>query len=121
MCPNALFPKDPNPRLVARLEHLGVYDRTLIVFTSDHGEELAEHDPRNLYDKHGHTAYEEIIRLPLIVKLPGQQRAGTRVGALTRAVDVMPTVLDVLDLSAGHGFQKPRTFNGRTRNNAPPG
>jgi arylsulfatase A-like enzyme len=97
-------------RLVERLEELGLYDRTLIVFTSDHGEELAEHDPRNLYDKHGHSAYDEIVRVPLVVKLPQQRSAGTRVAALTRAIDVMPTVLDVVGVSSGRDEMQGRSL-----------
>jgi arylsulfatase A-like enzyme len=73
----------------------GVYDETLIVVTSDHGEEFGERDG-DFYDAHGHTLFEEMVHVPLIVKLPGQRRAGERVGTLTRAVDVMPTLLETL-------------------------
>ena len=68
-------------QLVDRLKALGLYDRTLIVFTSDHGDEFGEHNPNYIYDMHGHTNYEEIIHVPLILKLPHQADAGTRVAA----------------------------------------
>jgi arylsulfatase A-like enzyme len=85
--------------LVETLRRLGLYDGTMIVFTSDHGEELGQRSPDQIYDAHGHTLYEELLRIPLIVKLPDQVRAGTRVGAVTSMVDVMPTILDVLSVS----------------------
>jgi arylsulfatase A-like enzyme len=83
-------------RFLDLLRAQGLYDQALIVLTSDHGEELGDRDPRHIYDQHGHTLYEELLRVPLIVKLPGQEHAGSRVSAVTRAVDVMPTVLDLL-------------------------
>jgi arylsulfatase A-like enzyme len=85
-------------RLVAQLRRLGLYDRTMIVFTSDHGEEFADHNPSMFYDRHGHTAFEEMIRIPLIIKLPHQQHAGTRIPWVSRAIDVMPTVLEHLSM-----------------------
>ena len=83
-------------RLLDLLRERGLYDRTLIVLTSDHGEEMGERGADRIYDQHGHTLYEELLRVPLIVKLPGQERAGTRISEVTRAVDVMPTILDLL-------------------------
>jgi arylsulfatase A-like enzyme len=86
-------------RLVAFLKERNLYDRTLIVLSSDHGEEFADHDPRKFYDEHGHSAYEEMIRIPLIVKLPKSRHAGLRIQSPTRAIDVMPTVLDVAGIA----------------------
>lgn len=90
--------------MVAALQETGRYDDTLIVVTSDHGEQLGETTgPHGLgnrngafYDTHGSTLYEEMIRVPLILKLPGSQAAGRRVAAPSRTIDVMPTVLDVV-------------------------
>jgi arylsulfatase A-like enzyme len=84
--------------LLDELRALRLYDRTLIVLTSDHGEEFADRSPDAFYNAHGHTLRPEMVRVPLIVKLPGQEAAGTRVASLSRGVDVMPTVLDVLRL-----------------------
>lgn len=86
-------------RVIERLKNLDLYDRTLIIFTSDHGDEFAERSPEHFYDAHGHSTYREIIRVPLIIKLPNQQFAGTRVAQLVRTIDVMPTVLDILDIA----------------------
>jgi len=82
--------------LVAELKRLEIYDDTLIILTSDHGEAFADHDPTRFYDSHGHTLYEEMIRVPLVIKLPGQRHAGRRESRLTRLIDVMPTVLDLV-------------------------
>ena len=95
-------------RLVQALKRAGLYERTLLVVTSDHGEQLGETpDPGGgrardgrFYDAHGYTMYEEMLRVPLIVKLPGRRHAGRRIAAVSRAIDVMPTILDVLGLSS---------------------
>jgi arylsulfatase A-like enzyme len=94
-------------RVVSKLTALGLYDRMLIVFTSDHGEQLGDRSVRwratpqpppgwGFYNTHGHTLYEEIIRVPLVIKLPGGAPSNRRVKTVTRAIDVMPTILDVL-------------------------
>jgi arylsulfatase A-like enzyme len=76
-------------RMIHALETQGVYDRTAIVFTADHGEYLGYH---HLLLKGGHM-YEPLIRIPLVVKLPGGERAGERSEALASSVDVAPTIL----------------------------
>jgi arylsulfatase A-like enzyme len=104
-------------RLVERLAQDGQYDQTLIVVTSDHGEQLGERagpggnparDGR-FYNAHGATTTEEMIRVPFILKLPGQAQAGRRVAAVSRAIDVMPTILDVLGFADG-----PRAMQGES-------
>ncbi len=92
-------------RLVARLKRDGIYDRALIVITSDHGEQFGEDSPEVFYDAHGHCLREELLHVPLVVKLPGGRYAGTRVAALTRGIDVMPTVLDVVGIAPPPGLQ----------------
>jgi arylsulfatase A-like enzyme len=92
-------------RVIEHLRSRSLYDRSLIVVTSDHGEQLGGRG-RGFYDLHGRTLYDEMIRVPLIIKLPGQARAGTRVGVTTRAIDVMPTILDLAGVSGkGLGLQ----------------
>jgi len=80
-------------RLVAELERLGLYESTLIVFTSDHGEELGERDRMGW---HSHALFDEQLLVPLIVRLPGGRHAGRRVATQVRSIDILPTVLDVL-------------------------
>jgi arylsulfatase A-like enzyme len=88
-----------------KLRALELYDRTLIIFTSDHGEEFADRSPDAFYNAHGHNLRREMVRVPLIVKLPGQEAAGTTVSALSRGVDVMPTALDALRLPGSPQMQ----------------
>jgi len=88
-------------RLIEWLKAEGLYDNTLIVFTGDHGEEFHEHGGW----WHGTTLYEEQVRVPLIIKFPGQARAGTEDTAPARSLDIAPTVLDVLGLEAPPSWQ----------------
>jgi arylsulfatase A-like enzyme len=78
-------------RVLDTLDELGLWEETLVVFTTDHGTMLAEHD---YWMKNHMPLYSEIVRIPLIVCLPGGERAGSRVGALTQTFDLMPTFLD---------------------------
>lgn len=80
-------------RVLATLRELGLYDRALIVFASDHGEEFWEH---GRYE-HGHTLYDEVLRVPLLFKLPGAD-ARAHVDAPVSTQALVPTVLDVLGL-----------------------
>jgi arylsulfatase A-like enzyme len=78
-------------KLLDTLESLGLFTETLIVFTTDHGTMLAEHD---YWMKNLMPMYHELTRIPLMVHLPGGEKAGTRVSAMTQAIDIMPTFLD---------------------------
>jgi choline-sulfatase len=73
------------------LRQLGVYDEAVIVLTSDHGEGLGVHGER----EHGIFLYRESLQVPLLVKLPGARRGGSRVAAPVQLVDVMPTLLSL--------------------------
>jgi arylsulfatase A-like enzyme len=83
-------------RVVAALRRLGVYDESAILFTSDHGESLGEHD---YYFEHGRFAYDATLRIPLLVKAPGQ-RAGEVVHDQVSTLDVLPTLLALIGLEA---------------------
>ena len=82
---------------VAWLEDTGRYDNTVIVFTSDHGEEFGEH----LDTMHGHNMYEEAIRVPLIVRVPGL--GGRTICTPVSTSDLTPTMLDL----AGYRIDPP--------------
>ena len=87
-------------RLFRTLDELGIDEHTLIVVTSDHGEEFLEHG-RFLHTQ----LYEELLRVPLIVRLPGARHAGERSGAPVELADLMPTILDVAGVDAPAGMQ----------------
>jgi arylsulfatase A-like enzyme len=76
-------------QLVGMLEAQDLYDDSLLIITSDHGDAFYEHG----FYSHGTVPFDELIRVPLIVKFPGSQWAGTRIPGLTQSVDIFPTVL----------------------------
>jgi len=90
-------------RFVSRLRRLGVLDRTIVVITSDHGEAFGEHGTW----QHGDMVYDEVMRVPLVVRGPGVP-AGVRPGAPVGLVDVAPTVLELA------GLEVPTTMQGRS-------
>jgi arylsulfatase A-like enzyme len=85
-------------RLIAHLKAIGQYEQTLIIFTSDHGEQIGDHW---LLGKCGY--FEQSYHIPLIVRDPCASADSTRgrtVDAFTENVDIMPTLLDWLDLES---------------------
>jgi len=101
-------------RLFAALKATGAYDKTLIVVLSDHGEEFREHGQT----RHAKTLYEEMLRIPLLIKLPNSAHAGEVRDQLVEMVDVAPTVLDLLGIPPPHGFEG-RSFRAVIEENAP--
>lgn len=85
--------------LFDELDRRGVLDDTLVILTSDHGEELGEHDLVG----HGRSLYDQETRVPLLVFLPHGRRGGETVGESVSLRDLPATVLDVLGLDAS-GF-----------------
>ncbi|MFN3225847.1 MAG: sulfatase-like hydrolase/transferase [Hyphomicrobiales bacterium] len=77
-------------KILDKLAELGIYDNTLIVFTSDHGDMMGAH---RLLTKC--FMYEEAARVPLLVKLPNQ-RSGKKICGAVSQIDIVPTVLDLL-------------------------
>ena len=88
-------------RLLSALKTWGIYDETLIIFTSDHGEEFDEHGGFS----HGQTLYQEQVAVPLIIKYPGEAYRGQVDGALVQSLDIAPTVLDVAGLPVPTAMQ----------------
>lgn len=78
-------------RFLVGLRRRGLYDDSLIVLTSDHGDGFYEHG----FVSHSTVPYEELVRVPLIVKLPGGRWAGRRVERSVRSIDLLPTVIAV--------------------------
>jgi tetratricopeptide (TPR) repeat protein len=82
-------------RVIEALKDLGLYDSTLIIVTSDHGEMLGEHGELD----HGFFIYQSAIRVPLIFRLPGLQKS-QRIGDPVSIVDIVPTVCSILGIEA---------------------
>lgn len=88
-------------RFLAEFDKLGLTGKTLFVLTSDHGTEFYEH---RRFD-HGFTLYDELIRVPLIVRLPGQN-AGMKLPDRVSSIDLMPTLLDLLAVNVPEPARK---------------
>ncbi len=86
--------------LVADLKRRGLYDGTLLVVLSDHGEGLGDHGEQ----EHGILVYREALQVPLVVKLPGARRRGTRVAEPVGLVDVLPTLAGELGFAPPPGL-----------------
>ncbi len=78
-------------RLVDILEDREILDETIIVVTSDHGEEFAEHGSLG----HRHNLHDATLRIPLVIWAPGMAPAGKRIEGQARIFDVMPTILEM--------------------------
>jgi arylsulfatase A-like enzyme len=91
--------------LIETLRDKDLLERTLIVFTADHGEEMYEHG------HFGHCrsiAYETVLKTPLVLRIPDapSDQQGLRRDALAENLDIVPTLFDYLGLSTeGHGFE----------------
>jgi arylsulfatase A-like enzyme len=80
-------------RFLHEYDRLGLTEKTLFVLTSDHGTEFYEH---RRFD-HGFTLYNEQLHVPLVIRLPGQT-AGKVIADRVSSIDVMPTIIDLLDV-----------------------
>ena len=87
-------------RLLAHLRRQGLYDDTIIVFVADHGEEFYEHGTW----EHGKTLYDEVLHVPLLIKLPGNAFGGRRLDAPAQLADVLPSLLAQLGLPVPDGL-----------------
>ncbi len=91
-------------RLLDLLEAEGRLDDALFIVTSDHGEELLEN---GILLGHGKNIAEEVNRVPLLMKLPGNRHGGTRIEQVVESVDIAPTVLRAL------GIDVPEAYDGQ--------
>lgn len=87
-------------RVLERLDDQGLADETLVIATADHGDEFFEHGGLG----HRRTLYEEVVRAPLLLRLPGVLPAGVRIGGLVSTVDILPTVLDLVGIDPPDGL-----------------
>ena len=81
-------------QILEALDQQGLTDRTIVVLTSDHGEEFFEHRGCD----HGQTLYDEVLHIPLLMRHPLTIESGMRIDGQVRLIDVAPTILDVIDL-----------------------
>lgn len=90
--------------LLDEIKKLGLDKNSIIVITSDHGEEFGEH---NLYCNHRQLLYNTLLHVPLLIKFPSQASAAKTIKETVGLIDVVPTILDILKL------KKPE-FDGET-------
>lgn len=90
-------------RIVAELTRLGLDNDTMVIFTTDHGELLGDH---GIYLK-GPFLYEQLVRVPMIVRYPTTMPAGRRIDSLVSHVDIVPTIL----ATTGQAAAKPLDGN----------
>jgi arylsulfatase A-like enzyme len=81
-------------KLIRELSRLGIDDSTLVIVVGDHGESLGEGG----YIGHGRYLFESIVRVPLIIRYPRLVPAGRVVREHVSILDIMPTLLDVLEI-----------------------
>ncbi len=87
--------------LRARLDALGLWRDTLVVFTADHGEALGEHRVWT----HGLSAHQNQLHVPIMLRWPGHLPSGRRVSTVVRLFDLMPTLLELLEIDPPAGLQ----------------
>jgi len=87
-------------KLIDELERRGVLDNTLVIITSDHGEELGEH---GLFG-HGRSLYSQEVHVPLMILAPGDRAAGRIVGDPVSLRDLPATIVDLLGASGDSPF-----------------
>jgi len=86
---------------IDELKKMGLLEHTIIVLFSDHGTEFYEH---KRFD-HGFSLYDELIRVPVIFRLP-HAKSGIVIKDQVRAIDLMPTLLDLLGIKVSDGIKK---------------
>jgi len=82
------------------VESMGVLDETIVVINSDHGETLYDHEC--WFDHHG--IYDVTLRVPLIIRYPEKVPAGLRVPGYTQHKDLVPTLMELIDLNTTTEF-----------------
>ncbi len=81
-------------KILDKLDSLGIADKTLVIYVSDHGEMLGAHGMREK-----NVFYEESAHIPLLIKNPGEIQPATRVEGYVSLIDLYPTILDYLEVS----------------------
>ncbi|MCK5058898.1 MAG: sulfatase-like hydrolase/transferase [Candidatus Aminicenantes bacterium] len=82
---------------IEKLKEMDIYDNAMIVFLSDHGEEFFEHKGW----AHSHSLYNELIKVPVMIKFPGSEFKDTRVNDTIGLIDIIPTILSYYNVECG--------------------
>jgi len=91
--------------LIDELKNLGLDRKTIVIISSDHGESLGEHGE---YFTHGFNLYDELIKVPLVVRFCSFEPASKRIDTQVGLVDLMPTILELT------GTKEPLGIEGRS-------
>jgi arylsulfatase A-like enzyme len=89
---------------LAKMRELGLYDDMIFVVTSDHGEEFDDHGSWG----HGHSIFQELLHVPLVVRWPATEARDLRVAQTVSTLDIAPTVLEA------SGIPIPDPFEGQS-------
>ncbi|RJP14547.1 MAG: hypothetical protein C4520_21315 [Candidatus Abyssobacteria bacterium SURF_5] len=93
-------------RLCARLHKYGLLEKTLLVITADHGEELFDHGfVGHASTSRSATVYDEVLRIPLIMSLSGYLPEGVQIREQVQQIDIMPTLLELTGIPMPSGIQ----------------
>jgi arylsulfatase A-like enzyme len=91
-------------RMLDHLQASGMAPRTLVILTADHGQGLGQHG----IEGHIRSLFDEVARVPLILRCPGRVPAGKVVGGQVRTIDILPTALELM------GVERRVQFDGRS-------
>ncbi len=94
-------------QVLDRLEALGVAQNTIVLVTSDHGDEFLEHGGFG----HGTSVYGELVNIPLIVFDPRNQESARRISHITQGIDVAPTLLNLVGITPPEEFRGTSVFS----------
>ena len=97
-------------KLIEALDAEGLKENTLVVITADHGESIGERG----YQGHSHRLYESVVRIPLVIRMPGTVTAGKTVSTRVSTLDLMPTILDMTVKKTKADAKIPAEFSGRS-------
>ena len=89
-------------RIIEYLQKNNIYNNTILVFTSDHGEEFKEHSSFG----HGHSLYSEVINVPLIIRFPDKIKKGLKIKEPVITSDIPLTLLNMLKIKPHSQFIK---------------
>ncbi len=84
--------------ILDKLKELGLYEKSLIILTSDHGEEFFDHEAW----LHDHSIYDEGIKIPLVIKFPDTEHKGRQIEKIARITDIIPTILEQMKIKTSN-------------------